>query len=117
MDGLKKPWQRHNTQPLDAIRNEVDQMDLTLVERSVLLTSLIHALDEVDSTLGHFASYLNEWAPRSYKKFWMRVPALLPRLAEHQVHRKDIFDVLPSIEVDLAYLDPPYGSNNEKMPP
>jgi len=117
IDGLKKPWQRHNTQRLDAIRNEVDQMDLTLVERSVLLTSLIHALDEVDSTLGHFASYLNEWAPRSYKKFWMRVPALLPRLAEHQVHRKDIFDVLPSIEVDLAYLDPPYGSNNEKMPP
>jgi adenine-specific DNA-methyltransferase len=33
------------------------------------------------------------------------------------VHRGDIFDVLPDVEADLAYFDPPYGSNNEKMPP
>jgi adenine-specific DNA-methyltransferase len=25
--------------------------------------------------------------------------------------------LLPEVEVDLAYFDPPYGSNNEKMPP
>jgi adenine-specific DNA-methyltransferase len=33
------------------------------------------------------------------------------------VHRADIFDVLPYVQADLAYYDPPYGSNNEKMPP
>lgn len=117
LDGLKKPWQRHNTRRLDAIRNEIDRLDLTATERSVLLTSLIYALDEVDSTLGHFASYLHEWSVRSYKPLRLQLPALLPRRAPHQVHRKDIFDLLPQMEIDLAYFDPPYGSNNEKMPP
>ncbi len=116
-DGLKKPWQRHNTRRLDAIRNEIDRIDLSEIERSVLLTSLIYALDEVDSTLGHFASYLNDWSPRSYKAMRLKMPMLLKRSAEHQVFSHDIFHLLPHIEVDLAYLDPPYGSNNEKMPP
>ncbi|MCY7377616.1 MAG: hypothetical protein LH472_16785, partial [Pyrinomonadaceae bacterium] len=35
----------------------------------------------------------------------------------NEVHRGDIFDTLPKVETDLAYYDPPYGSNNEKMPP
>ena len=116
-DGLKKPWQRKNTRRLDAIRNEIDRLKLSSVERSVLLTSLIYALDEVDSTLGHYASYLNEWSSRSYKPLWLTPPALIPKRAPHEVHRKDIFNLVPDVEVDLAYFDPPYGSNNEKMPP
>ncbi len=116
MDGLKKPWQKHNTRKLDAIRTEIDRLTISSMEKSVLLTSLIYALDEVDSTLGHFSSYLSDWSPRSYKTMHLRVPRLIPRCAEHQMHRRDIFELLPHIEVDLAYLDPPYGSNNEKMP-
>lgn len=116
-DGLKKPWQKHNTRRLDAIRAEIDRLSLTDVERAVLLASLVLALDEVESTLGHFASYLNDWSPRSYNKLQLQVPRLLPRLEAHSVHRGDIFDLLPRVEADLAYFDPPYGSNNEKMPP
>lgn len=116
-DGLKKPWQTHNTRRLDAIRIEIDRLSLSDVERSVLLTSLILALDGVDSTLGHFASYLNDWSPRSYNKLRLQVPRVLPRSESHEVHRGDIFRLLPKIEADLAYFDPPYGSNNEKMPP
>src|SRR6185295_1204184 len=36
---------------------------------------------------------------------------------EHQVYQNNIFDIVSSVEADLAYYDPPYGSNNEKMPP
>lgn len=116
-DGLKKPWQRQNTRRLDAIRQEIDRLKLSPIETAVLLTSLIRALDEVDSTLGHFASYLNEWSSRSYKKLRLKVPALILNKGSNIVHQGDIFDVLPDVEVDLAYFDPPYGSNNEKMPP
>lgn len=116
-DGLKKPWQSHNTRRLDAIRNEIERLSLSKVERAVLLTSLILALDEVDSTLGHYAAYLNEWSPRSYNRLRLKVPQLIPKRAAHSVYRKDIFELLPELEVDLAYFDPPYGSNNEKMPP
>ncbi|MBL0126575.1 MAG: DNA adenine methylase [Flavobacteriales bacterium] len=115
--GLKKPWQTHNTRKLDAIRDEIDRLDLSPVDKAVALTSLIRALDKVDSTLGHFVSYLQDWSPRSYNELVLEVPMLFPNKAEHEVHQKDIFDLLPNVEVDLAYLDPPYGSNNDKMPP
>jgi adenine-specific DNA-methyltransferase len=116
-NGLKKPFQIHNTRKLDAIRDAIDRMNLAEIERAVLLTSLILALDQVDSTLGHYASYLNEWSPRSYNAMRLTVPMLFESQQEHQVFQKDIFDVLDEVEVDLAYFDPPYGSNNEKMPP
>ena len=117
VDGLKKPWQIHNTRKLDAIREEIDRLPLTEVERAVALTSLILALDRVDSTLGHFASYLKEWSPRSYNELTLEVPNLFCTDEEHEVSRRDIFELVNDSVIDLAYYDPPYGSNNEKMPP
>jgi len=116
-DNLKKPWQKHNTRRLDAIRDEIEHLPLSETEKAVLLTSLILALDEVDSTLGHFVSYLNDWSPRSYNKLRLKVLRLIPRMELHAVHQGDIFDLAPKVEADLAYFDPPYGSSNEKMPP
>ena len=116
-DGLKKPWQIHNTRKLDAIREEIDRLHLTRVEGAVALTSLILALDRVDSTLGHFASYLKEWSPRSFNELVLEVPNLFCTDAQHEVSRQDIFELVNGRPVDLAYYDPPYGSNNEKMPP
>ena len=112
---FKKPWQRHNTLKLDAIREEIEQ--LSNPEKSVALTSLILAMDEVDSTIGHYASYLNDWSPRSYREMKLRVPRLIPKTHAHEVHQSDVFDIVSSIDADLAYYDPPYGSNNDKMPP
>ncbi|HEX3250941.1 MAG TPA: DNA adenine methylase [Pyrinomonadaceae bacterium] len=114
-DGLKKPWQQHNTLKLDAIREEIEQLDHD--EKAVALTSLILAMDEVDSTIGHYASYLSEWSPRSYREMRLRVPWIISSTNEHVVHQSDIFDIVSTIDADLAYYDPPYGSNNDKMPP
>ena len=117
LDGFKKPFQIHNTQKLDAIRDEIEVLDLNETEKCVLLTSLILAVDKVDSTIGHHVSYLNEWSPRSYKTLELKVPNLLETNHEHEVFQGDIFETIENLEVDLAYFDPPYGSNNEKMPP
>lgn len=116
-DGRKKPWQIHNTRKLDAIRQEIESLNLSNVEKSVALTSLILALDRVDNSLGHFASYLKEWAPRSYGELLLKAPNTFASNEEHRVYQRDIFDLIPQVPVDLAYFDPPYGSNNEKMPP
>jgi adenine-specific DNA-methyltransferase len=113
----KKPWQRHNTLKLDAVREEIEQLNLNNHEKAVALTSLILAMDEVDSTIGHYASYLSDWSPRSYREMKLRVPRLIPKAHDHEVQNADIFDLVSSIDADLAYYDPPYGSNNDKMPP
>ena len=114
---VKKPWQRHNTLKLDAIREEIERLSLSVHEKAVALTSLILAMDEVDNTMGHYASYLSKWSPRSYHRMKLRIPKLIPKTREHEVHRADVFDLVSSIKADLAYYDPPYGSNNDKMPP
>lgn len=113
----KRPWQIHNTMKLDAIRDEIDNLQLGRIDKAVALTSLILALDKVESTLGHFASYLRDWSPRSFQSLQMKVPLIVPAAESHEVTRDDIFNIAPNKQVDLAYFDPPYGSNNEKMPP
>ena len=116
-DGSKKPWQKKNTRKLDAIRAEIDRLDLDKVARSVALTSLILGLDRVDSTLGHYVSYLKNWSPRSFNDLKLELPCLWVNEHANMVMSGDIFESLPQVESGLAYYDPPYGSNNEKMPP
>lgn len=120
----KRPFQLKNTERLDAVRDEIDRLtdagELDPNTRAVLIASLILALDRVDSTMGHFSSYLRRWSRRSYDDLHLRLPRLLynegsPRA---RVVRSDIFSFLAdgAPRYDLAYLDPPYGSNNARMP-
>jgi len=113
----KKPFQAKNTRKLDAIREEVEKLNLEWVDKSVILASLIYALDSVDSTLGHYVSYLSEWSPRSHNDLFLKLPKRFKGVGKHKVVRGDIFETIANDEYDLAYFDPPYGSNNEKMPP
>ena len=118
-DGLKKPWQKKNTRKLDAIRDKIDKLNLDEITKSVAITSLIFALDQVDSTLGHYASYLSEWSPRSYNDLKLEVPALWINKNKNVVMNTDVFRALEKLpdNIIIAYFDPPYGSNNERMPP
>jgi adenine-specific DNA-methyltransferase len=114
---LKKPFQLKNMQKLDAIRDEIERLNLTWNEKCVLLTSLMLALDKVDSTLGHYVAYLSKWSKRSFKELKLVLPKRFSLEKEHSVSRGDVFDAVKNRTFDLAYFDPPYGSNNEKMPP
>jgi len=113
----KKPWQLANTMKLDAIRKEIDVISEDEDDKNVLLTSLILALDKVDNTLGHYAAYLGKWSPRSSHTMFLELPEFAMNRGTHQVSMGDIFDTVVSNDSELAYFDPPYGSNNELMPP
>lgn len=120
-DGCKKPWQEKNTMKLDAVRSEIDRLQLDELTRAVCLTSLMLALDRVDNTMGHFASYLGKWSKRSYGDLHLTLPPLRINPPEkHTVLQADVFSAAlhPSaVSAEAAYLDPPYGSCNDKMPP
>lgn len=113
----KMPFQKKNTRKLDAIRNRIDELKLDEIDKHVILASLLFALDSVDSTLGHYASYLSKWSTRSYNDLYLKLPKRIKTNGNHKVIRDDIFSVINNNQFDLAYFDPPYGSNNEKMPP
>ena len=115
--GQKRPWQLKNTRKLDAIREEIDKLKLPRIENAVALTGLMLALDKVDSTLGHYVSYLKDWSARSYNDLFLEIPNYKVYKTNHYVERGDVFGLTNKICADIAYLDPPYGSNNEKMPP
>ena len=114
---IKKPFQIKNVRKLDAIRDEIDHLNLRWEDQCVLLTSLIYAMDKVDSTLGHYAAYLSDWSPRSYNDLKLKLPLRFTLKGNNNVYRDDIFNTVANNRFDLVYLDPPYGSNNEKMPP
>lgn len=117
VENNKRPFQAKNTRKLDAIRDEIEKLNLGWVDKCVILTSLIYALDSVDSTLGHYVAYLSEWSPRSNNDLFLKLPKRFKSSGDHKVIRGDIFETIKRDGYDLAYFDPPYGSNNEKMPP
>ena len=117
LKGTKRPFQEKNTKKLDAIRDEIENLNLGWENKCVILTSLIYALDSVDSTLGHYVSYLSDWSPRSYKDLFLKLPNRSRHNGGHKIIRGNIFETVEKNRFDFAYFDPPYGSNNEKMPP
>lgn len=117
LTGGKRPFQAKNTRKLDAIRDEIEKLNLNWEDKCVILASLIYALDSVDSTLGHYVSYLSKWSSRSHNDLFLKLPKRFNTSCKHKVIRNDIFNTVSNVSFDLAYFDPPYGSNNEKMPP
>ncbi len=104
-------FQPHNGRRIDAIRAEVDRLDVDRVERAILLTSLLEAADRVDSTTGVQMAYLKQWAPRSANDLELRMPALLPGTGTATC--ADANDLARAVgPVDLAYLDPPYNQHS-----
>lgn len=67
--------------------------------------------------MGHYAAYLSKWSKRSYQDMKLTLPRRFDLKWENEIVRGDIFDTVKDRSFDLAYFDPPYGSNNEKMPP
>lgn len=117
IDEIKKPFQIKNTRKLDAIRDEIELLNLSWEDKCVLLTSLIYALDKVDNTLGHYVAYLTDWSSRSFNELKLKLPSRFKMIGQNKVIRDDIFNIVTTNQYDLVYFDPPYGSNNEKMPP
>lgn len=112
----KRPFRLKNTRKLDAVREEIERLNLAWEDKCVVLTSLILALDKVDNTLGHFSAYLSGWATRSFNDLTLKLPQRFALTSNNAVVRGDVFDTIKNRTFDLTYFDPPYGSNNEKMP-
>ncbi|MAD60722.1 MAG: DNA methyltransferase [Myxococcales bacterium] len=111
-DGQKRPWQTHNTQKLDAVLEMIPKLTHDPIEQAVLLTSTILAMDKVDNTMGHQVAYLKQWPKRSYDSIKLHAPQLFASKKQCFTTQSSIFDI--NKYYDLVYIDPPYGTNNQK---
>ncbi|GAB3622200.1 DNA adenine methylase [Mariniluteicoccus endophyticus] len=102
-------FQPHNGVRIDAIRAGIEDWYAGTWLHPVLLTSLVEAADRVDSTVGLQMAYLKHWSRRSYGRLSLRVPELVPGTG--RAIRHDALVAAGSVEVDLAYLDPPYNQH------
>jgi len=96
---------------VDAIRAAIDELELDPVERGILLTALVEAADRVDSTVGLQMAYLKQWAPRAHNRLELREPPAVPG-PPGTVVREDANALAPELDVDLAYVDPPYNQHS-----
>lgn len=103
-----------NGERVDAMREAIEMKDVDDTLRSILLTSLMEATDRVDATCGIQMSYLKHYPRRALKDLQLRVPELLPKSPHGlgQAYCRDAGDLAGDIEVDLAYLDPPYNQHS-----
>lgn len=110
-DGTKRPFYTDVTRKLDSIREEIDKLyPINCIDKSVLLTSLLLALDTRCNDMGHQVSYLKNWTKSSLKPLNLELPYWKIDNLNHKVYNKDVFDINDSF--DLAYFDPPYGTAN-----
>jgi len=101
-----------NGMRVDAIRNEIDRLDVSPVERGMLLTSLMEAADRVDSTCGLQMAYVKKWAQRANNPLELRGPVAVEG-PKGSVSRADALEVASGLQgFDCAYLDPPYNQHS-----
>ncbi len=106
-------FQPKNGARIDAMRDAIDELDLSEDLLAVVLTSLMEAADRVDSTTGLQMAYLKQWAARSHRDLTLRVPDVLPAIpaGRCEAHQLDARTAATTLRADLAYIDPPYNQH------
>lgn len=107
-------FQPRNGARIDAMREAIAEKSLEPELEAVLLVSLMEAADRVDSTTGVQMAYLKGWAARAYNELELRMPRVLPRAlhGKGRALRGEAAAAASSVEVDVAYLDPPYNQHS-----
>ena len=124
-DKNPKIWMEKNAKKIDIIRTEIEK-DAFYTElkdereeiRSILLLSLILAVNKVSNVVGHQNGYLKKWCDNAKNDLVLANPNTYTHKEEKRNHKNiqgDIFKILSTVNADITYFDPPYGTNNEVL--
>ena len=104
---LIQVWKKHNGEKADAIRDKIQEYNLSHTDKMALIASLIFTLDKVDNTVGLQQAYLKGWkSPRVDTKIELK---LLPSYAGPVgIHIPGDALKINYPRAEVAYLDPPY---------
>ena len=98
---------------IDAIRQQIKQWNndglLTESEYYILLTCLIETVSFYANVAGVYAAFHKKWDPRAVKKLELRTIKIYDNKQQNFVFNANSMTLLPEIDVDILYLDPPYN--------
>jgi len=98
-----------NAQKIGLIREEIENIAESEVEKNLLICSLLYAVDKVANTVGHYDAYRKKLD--STKPLDLHIP-----LSNHidnngnKVYKEDANKLVRRIYSDVLYIDPPYNS-------
>ncbi len=118
LDNKPKIWLTKNSRKIDIIRTKIDEIKEQQI-KNILILSLILAVSKISNTLGHQNGYLKKWQKNTLNDLVLKNPIKdidYTKIMKGSLHYTgEIFELLPKIEADLIYFDPPYGTNNKRM--
>jgi len=98
-----------NARKIGAIREKIEQMKLSFKERSILLTSLLYAVDKAANTCGHYDAF------RKKLDTTTPIKLLIPDINQekncnNEIYNKDANVLIENLECDILYIEPPDNS-------
>lgn len=98
-----------NARKIGLIREEINKIATSEIEKNILICSLLYAMDKVANTVGHYDAYRKELD--TINPIVLLVPDINWQ-ANHKnlIYKKDANKLVREIECDVLYIDPPYNS-------
>ena len=97
---------------IDFIRDDIESKfkngNINQREYSILITSLIYAIDKVANTVGHYDAFRKN--VDQLRKIDLKKPYISKTKFKHQIFNLDANTLVKQIKTDILYLDPPYNS-------
>lgn len=98
-----------NAQKIGLIRDEIENIADSEVEKTVLLTALLYATDKIANTVGHYDAY------RANLDMVKPLKLLMPLInaknnSGNEIYNEDANTLIKRIYCDVLYIDPPYNS-------
>ena len=98
-----------NARKIGVIRGEIDKIAESENERSVLIGSLLYAVDKVANTVGHYDAF------RKLLDNHRPIKLLVPDIdylsnKNNEIYNEDANNLIKQISCDVLYMDPPYNS-------
>lgn len=106
-------FSKRDCSKIGVIREDIEENfkngDINERERSILITSLLYAMDKIAKTCGHYDAY------RKGTDFGGTLEMFVPlaevnNKANNRCYNIDANELVKDIEADLVYIDPPYNS-------
>ncbi len=113
LDRPRMYFSSENGKVIDAIRIQIEKWKIedliTDSEYYILLACLIETVSFYANVAGVYAAFQKKWDPRAVKPLTLRPIEIIENDRDNKVYNANSLDLVPDIDVDILYVDPPYN--------